>query len=90
MYKGQRSEIQIHRSDGRLYCRDIYGGKIPVQKELGTFDEVYEREKQKLRLSVYVKNQAAVRFYQREDFQIRTEGVDEATGEAEYEMTWER
>lgn len=32
----------------------------------------------------------AVRFYQREDFQIRTEGVDEATGEAEYEMTWER
>lgn len=43
-----------------------------------------------LRLSVYQKNARAVRFYQREGFEIHCEGLDESTGEKEYAMTWRR
>ena len=35
------------------------------------------------------KNTRAIHFYQREGFAIRCEGLDEATGEKEYVMTWE-
>ena len=44
--------------------------------------------KSALRLNVYQKNMRAIRFYQREGFKILREGMDEATGEKDYEMTW--
>ena len=43
-----------------------------------------------LRLNVYQKNMRAIRFYQREGFQIQREGLDAATGEPDYEMLWQR
>lgn len=43
-----------------------------------------------LRLNVYQKNMRAIRFYQREGFQILRSGLDAATGEAECEMLWRR
>ena len=43
-----------------------------------------------LRLNVYQKNVRAIRFYQREGFQILRSGLDAATGEAECEMLWRR
>lgn len=46
--------------------------------------------KSALRLNVYQKNMRAIRFYQREGFQIQREGLDAATGEPEYEMLWRR
>ena len=46
--------------------------------------------KQRLTLSVYRNNTGAVKFYQREGFQIEREGIDPDTGEAEYAMIWER
>ena len=45
-------------------------------------------KKTELRLNVYQKNMRAIRFYQREGFKILREGMDEATGEKDYEMTW--
>ena len=39
-------------------------------------------------LNVYVKNEQAVRFYQREGFKIVSEKTDKNTGEAEYTMLW--
>lgn len=44
--------------------------------------------KTKLRLNVYQKNVRAIRFYQKEGFEIECEGLDEATGEKDYAMTW--
>lgn len=44
--------------------------------------------KKQLSLSVYQKNARAVKFYQRENFEIQCEGTDENTGEKEYVMTW--
>ena len=45
-------------------------------------------KKTELHLNVYQKNMRAIRFYQREGFKILREGMDEATGEKDYEMTW--
>ena len=49
-----------------------------------------KEKKTKLSLNVYQKNTRAIRFYQREGFQIQCEGLDEATGEKDYEMVWKR
>ncbi|MCI8408618.1 MAG: GNAT family N-acetyltransferase [Lachnospiraceae bacterium] len=44
--------------------------------------------KKTLTLSVYQKNKRAVMFYQRENFKIQSENIDENTREREYIMTW--
>ena len=36
------------------------------------------------------KIQRAISFYQREGFEIQYSGLDEATGEKDYVMAWER
>ncbi len=42
-----------------------------------------------LTLNVYQRNSRAVSFYLREGFSLRSESVDENTGETEYLMGWE-
>ena len=46
--------------------------------------------KTRLGLNVYQKNMRAIHFYRREGFEIQSEGLDEATGEKDYVMTWEQ
>lgn len=41
-----------------------------------------------LSLNVYQKNGGAIHFYQREGFEIQSEGLDEAMGEKDYVMAW--
>ena len=43
-----------------------------------------------LLLNVYQKNARARSFYQREGFEIQCNGIDEATGERDYAMSWQR
>ena len=43
-----------------------------------------------LLLNVYQKNARAISFYQREGFEIQCNGIDEATGERDYTMAWQR
>lgn len=57
-----------------------------VGKELLDF---VKQTRPRLNLSVYQKNEGAVRFYRREGFAVQREGVDEPTGEREYFMCWE-
>lgn len=47
-----------------------------------------KNNRNKLSLSVYQKNSRAISFYQREEFEIQCEALDEATGEKEYVMVW--
>ena len=49
-----------------------------------------ESKKVRLRLNVYQKNARALAFYQREGFDIQSEGVDDVTGEKEYTMLWQQ
>lgn len=46
--------------------------------------------KEELYLSVYQKNTRAMRFYQREGFEIQSENLDENTGKKEYVMMWKQ
>ena len=48
-----------------------------------------KNNRDKLSLSVYQKNSRAISFYQREGFEIQHSGLDEATGEKDYVMTWQ-
>ena len=48
-----------------------------------------KNKKSKLSLSVYQKNSRAISFYKREGFEIQHSGLDEATGEKDYVMTWQ-
>lgn len=47
-------------------------------------------KKLRLYLNVYQKNTRAIKFYRREGFIISGEGIDEATGEKDYVMVWQR
>ena len=47
-------------------------------------------KRNKLLLNVYQKNIRAISFYQREGFEIQCNGIDEATGERDYVMAWQR
>lgn len=44
--------------------------------------------KSEMTLSVYQKNIRAVNFYQREQFQIQSENIDDNTNEKEFIMIW--
>ena len=46
--------------------------------------------KGQFKLNVYQKNERAIKFYTREQFEIQDEQTDEATGEAEYLMLWKK
>ena len=46
--------------------------------------------KTELSLNVYKKNVRAVKFYQRENFRIHNEDIDENTREEEYVMIWKQ
>ena len=51
----------------------------------------YAKDKRnKLYLNVYQKNARAISFYKREGFEIQHSGLDEATGEKDYVMTWQK
>lgn len=43
-----------------------------------------------MRLSVYQKNIRAIGFYQREQFVIQSENIDDNTNEKEFIMTWSK
>ena len=47
-----------------------------------------KEKKESLELHVYAENQRAVRFYQREGFQILERQIQEETGKEEYRMGW--
>lgn len=46
--------------------------------------------KSNMSLSVYQKNIRAIRFYQREQFVIQSENIDDSTNEKEFIMTWRK
>ena len=52
--------------------------------------EYAKSRKPSLTLSVYQKNERALAFYQREQFTVQSEGIDEDTNEAELQMLWSR
>lgn len=93
-----QAEVYVYEKDGEIlgfagldgeYIEGIFvAGKAQSQGIGKSLLDFLKVKKPELHLNVYQKNTRAIRFYEREDFHIQSEGLDEATGEKDYAMTW--
>ena len=94
------AEVYVYESDGEIqgfiglngeYIEGIFVCDKLQSQGIGKLllDFIKER-RTKLSLNVYEKNTRAIHFYQKEGFEIQSEGLDEATGEKDYVMTWQQ
>ena len=94
-----QAEVYVYENDNKIqgfvglndeYIEGIFVSDEMQSQGIGKLLLDFAKEKRmKLHLNVYQKNIRAIDFYQREDFEIRGEGLDEATGEKDYEMIWQ-
>lgn len=95
-----KSEIHVYEEDdtnlidGFIGLMDSYLAGLFVKdtaqsKGIGKQLLDYAKSiKSEMTLSVYQKNIRAVHFYQREQFQIQSENIDDNTNEKEFIMIW--
>lgn len=91
-------EVYVYESDGKVqgfigldgeYIEGIFVSDEMQSQGIGKALLDYAKSrKSELRLNVYRKNTRAIRFYQREGFSVRSEGLDEAVGEKDFLMVW--
>lgn len=73
------------------HIEGIFVAKSARSKGVGkALLEYAKSRKPRLTLSVYQKNERALAFYQREQFVVHSEGIDEDTNEADIQMLWTR
>lgn len=73
------------------YIEGIFVREAVQSKGIGKQLLDYVKEiKSNMRLSVYQKNIRAIGFYQREQFVIQSEKIDDNTNEKEFIMTWNK
>lgn len=97
-----QAELYVHENedtqqiDGFIgltenHIEGIFVAKAARSKGIGkALLEYAKSRKPYLTLSVYQKNERALAFYQREQFTVQSEGIDEDTNEAELQMLWSR
>ena len=97
-----QAELYVHENeaprqiDGFIgltenHIEGIFVAKAARSKGIGkALLEYTKSRKPYLTLSVYQKNERALAFYQREQFTVQSEGIDEDTNEAELQMLWSR
>lgn len=94
------AEIYVYEEENRIqgfiglehnYIAGIFVSSAFQSKGIGKqLLQYVKRMKNELTLNVYKKNVRAVQFYQRENFCIIRENIDESTNETEYEMVWKK
>ena len=73
------------------HIEGIFVAKAARSKGVGKALLEYAKSRNpSLTLSVYQKTERALAFYQREQFTVQSEGIDEDTNEAELQMLWSR
>ena len=97
-----QAELYVHENeatrqiDGFIgltenHIEGIFVAKSARSKGIGrALLEYAKSRKPRLTLSVYQKNERALAFYQREQFTVQSEGIDEDTNEADIQMLWTR
>ena len=84
-------EIQGFIGMNGEYIEGIFVSEAMQSQGIGKILLNYAKDKRnKLHLNVYQKNARAISFYKREGFEIQHSGLDEATGEKDYVMTWQQ
>ena len=97
-----QAELYVHENeatrqiDGFIgltenHIEGIFIAKAARSKGIGKALLDYAKSRKPcLTLGVYQKNERALAFYQREQFVMHSEGIDEDTNEAEIQMLWTR
>ena len=86
-----KQEIQGFIGLSNEYIEGIFVSAEMQSQGIGKILLNYVKGKRnKLILNVYQKNTRAISFYQREGFEVKNSGLDEATGEKEYVMAWQQ
>ena len=97
-----KAEIYVHEDDvtnlidGFIVLTDSYIAGLFVKETAqskGIGKQLLDHVKSikfNMSLSVYQENIRAVHFYQREEFQIQSENIDDNTNEKELIMTWSK
>ena len=86
-----KQEIQGFIGLSNEYIEGIFVSAEMQSQGIGKILLNYVKGKRnKLILNVYQKNTRAISFYQREKFELQHSGLDEATGEKDYEMAWQQ
>ena len=97
-----QAELYVHENeaprqiDGFIgltenHIEGIFVAKAARSKGIGKALLDYAKSRRpRLDLSVYQKNERALAFYQREQFTVQSEGIDEDTNEADIQMLWTR
>ena len=93
-----QAEVYVYEDAGEIdafvglngtYIEGIFVSSEMQSKGIGRhLLDFVKTKRTELCLNVYQKNTRAIDFYQREGFRIRYEGLDESTGEKDYEMVW--
>lgn len=95
-----QATLYVYKQDGMIqgfigltddYIEGIFVDERARSRGIGKqlLDFVKQNHSQ-LTLQVYCKNERACCFYQREDFFIKAQQLDEQTGEPEFLMRWTR
>lgn len=95
-----QAEVYVSENDGIIngfigiigdYIAGIFVNKSNRSTGIGTdLLNLAKINKEKLVLSVYEKNEAAITFYKNAGFKIKTIGIDNDTFQKEYTMIWKR
>ena len=97
-----QAELYVHENeatrqiDGFIgltenHIEGIFVAKAARSKGIGKALLDYAKSRRpRLDLSVYQKNERALAFYRREQFVVQSEGIDEDTNEADFQMLWMR
>lgn len=95
-----QAEVYVYENDKKIqgfiglngeYIEGIFVAVEIQSRGIGKLLLDYAKDrKSKLLLKVYQKNTRAVRFYQREGFEIQSEGLDDDTDEKDYAMIWQQ
>ena len=95
-----QAEIYVYENLGKIsgfiglnkdYIEGIFVEKNMRSKCIGKQLLNYVKKlKDEMHLSVYQKNYKAISFYQREDFVIQSESIDNDTNEKELLMSWKK
>lgn len=90
LYRKEKQQLSLTLRLNDEYVEGIFvSGEMQTQG-IGKILLNYAKDKRnKLYLNVYQKSARAISFYKREGFEIQHSGLDEATGEKDYVMTWQ-
>ncbi|MGX4686182.1 GNAT family N-acetyltransferase [Vagococcus sp. JNUCC 83] len=89
-------DVESNRIEGFIGLTNNYIAGIFVRADMQSkgigkqLIDYIKQFKSELSLSVFQKNKQAVSFYQREEFIIQSENIDEHTNENELIMTWKQ